>query len=93
MKPLKFKKSDYLFIKEKFPSFYKVLSKKAKLVDGEYQIALANMDEYDIYFDACGDELMEALTPDNSELSEDGLRLEAAWDYADREGFPLDEKN
>lgn len=41
------------------------------------------MDEYDIYFDACGDELMEALTPDNSELSKDGLRLEAAWDYAD----------
>lgn len=83
MRPLNFKKSDYLFIKERFPNFYKLLSKKAKLINGEYEIPLKDMDEYDIYFDACGDELMEALTPDDSELSKDGLRLEAAWDYAD----------
>lgn len=41
--------------------------------------------DYDYYFDVVGDYIAESQTP-AGELSEDGLRLESAWDYADWTG-------
>lgn len=43
---------------------------------------MQNETDYDYYFDIVGDYVASSLN-EAGELNEDGLRLEAAWDYAD----------
>lgn len=43
---------------------------------------MQNERDYDYYFDIVGDYIATSLN-ETGELNEDGLRLEAAWDYAD----------
>lgn len=81
METLRFKKDDFQFIKEKYPQLYKIY-KNPYEKNGIVYVPLPSFDVYDRYLDETvgniGDSLNEA-----GELSEDGLRLEAAWDYAD----------
>lgn len=87
---LKFRKKDYLWIKEEFPDFYSLLKPTAHTVGDEVYIDLANQAAYDVIFYATGDVLGDALN-DEGELNADGQRFEEAWDYADREGKPIGE--
>lgn len=91
-RPLKFKLKDYEFISHKFPAYYALLSPKASPHDDEIWINLKGQEDYDHLLDSLCLELGDALT-DEGDLNNDGLRLEAAWDYADREGIPFSEKN
>lgn len=84
VRPLKFRKKDYFWIKEKFPDFYSLLKNTAHPVGAEFYIELADQDAYGVIFDGTADVLMNEVT-DEGELSKDGLRFEKAWDYADRE--------
>lgn len=43
---------------------------------------MQNERDYDYYFDIVGDYIATSLN-EVGELNEDGLRLKAAWDYAD----------
>lgn len=90
-RPLKFRKKDYLWIREKFPDFYKLLTPTAHVVDKEVYVETADQAAYDVIFYATADVLGDALN-DEGELNADGLRFEEAWDYADREGVPFGEK-
>lgn len=86
-RPLKFRKKDYLWIKGKFPDFYKLLTPTTHTVNNEVYVETADQVAYDVIFYATGDVLGDALN-DEGELNDDGLRFEEAWDYADREGNP-----
>ncbi len=89
-RPLKFRKKDYLWIKEKFPDFYKLLKPTAHAVDNEIYVETKDQTAYDVIFYATGDVLGDALN-DEGEPNDDGLHFEEAWDYADREGEPIGE--
>jgi hypothetical protein len=52
--------------------------KKMEIVN----VPMQNERDYDYYFDIVGDYIATSLN-ETGELNEDGLRLEAAWDYAD----------
>lgn len=81
MERLRFKKDNFQFIKEIPPDLYKIY-KNPYEANGIVYIQLPTFEVYDKYSDETvgfiGDSLNEA-----GELSEDGLRLETAWDYAD----------
>lgn len=88
---LKFKQKDYSFISRKFPSYYALLSTSAAQHGDEIWVGFGTQENYDHLLDQLTLELGDALN-DAGDLNEDGLRLEAAWDYADREGVPFGEK-
>ena len=90
-RPLKFKLKDYDFISHKFPKYYNLLVPNAYMHGNEVWINIKDQEDYDQFLDKLCLELGDALD-DDGELNEDGLRLEAAWDYADREGVPFGEK-
>ena len=50
--------------------------------NGIVNVPMQNERDYDYYFDIVGDYIATSLN-EAGELNEDGLRLEAAWDYAD----------
>jgi hypothetical protein len=52
--------------------------KKMEIVN----VPMQNERDYDYYFDIVGDYIATSLN-EVGELNENGLRLEAAWDYAD----------
>lgn len=84
MRNLRFKKDDFQFIQKTYPN----LSAKFKNTyeeDGIVNVPMKNESDYDYYFDVVGDYIADSLN-DAGELSEDGLRLESAWDYADWTG-------
>ncbi|WP_270336064.1 hypothetical protein [Ligilactobacillus agilis] len=89
-RPLKFRKRDYFWIKNRFPKFYKLLKDTAHIVNDEVYVEVADQGAYDIIFDGTAYVLMDEVT-DDGELTKDGLRFEEAWDYADREGKPIGE--
>ena len=82
METLRFKKDDYQFIKEKYPQLYK-LYKNPYEKNGIVYVPLPSYDVYDKYIDATVDCIADSLDENHDELSEDGLRLESAWNYAD----------
>lgn len=88
---LKFSKKDYEFIEHRFPDYYKQLVARASQHGDEVWISIKDQSDYDRLLTAIALEIGDAATPDG-EMSKDGLRLEAAWDYADREGVPFGEK-
>lgn len=90
-RPLKFKLKDYHFISHKFPSYYDLLSSSATQHGDEIWVSFGTQEGYDNLLDQLCMELGDSLT-DDGDLNEDGLRLEAAWDYADREGVPFGKK-
>ena len=90
-RPLKFKIKDYDFISRKFPEYYRLLVPNASRHGDEMWIDTKNQEAYDYLLDNLCLELGDALN-DEGNLNRDGLRLEAAWDYADREGVPFGEK-
>lgn len=90
-RPLKFRKRDYFWIKNRFPKFYKLLKDTAHIVNDEVYVETVTQAEYDIIFDGTADVIMDEIDPEKSELTKDGLRFEEAWDYADREGKPIGE--
>lgn len=84
MRNLRFKKEDFQFIKEKYPDLY--LKFKNPYEDTNVvNIPMKNDTEYEYYYDIVGDYIADSLD-EAGELSEDGLRLESAWDYADWTG-------
>ena len=84
MRNLRFKKEDFQFIKEKYPDLY--LKFKNPHEDNDVvKIPMRNDTEYEYYYDIVGDYIADSLD-EAGELSEDGLRLESAWDYADWTG-------
>lgn len=89
-RPLKFREKDYLWIKKTYPEFYALLKDTAHVVGNQVYVETAGQTEYDVIFYATGDVLGDALN-NNGELSQEGLRFEEAWDYADREGKPFGE--
>ncbi len=84
MRNLRFKKDDFQFIKEKYPELYSKF-KNTYEENGIVNVPMKTEADYDYYFDVVGDYIAESQTP-AGELSEDGLRLESAWDYADWTG-------
>ncbi len=90
-RPLKFRKRDYFWIKNRFPKFYKLLKDTAHIVNDEVYVETVTQAEYDIIFDGTADVIMDEIDPEKGELTKDGLHFEEAWDYADREGKPIRE--
>ena len=90
-RPLKFKIKDYDFISRKFPEYYRLLVPNASRHGDEMWIDTKDQEAYDYLLDNLCLELGDALN-DEGNLNRDGLRLEAAWDYADREGVLFGEK-
>lgn len=90
MGKLRFFENDVYFLKNKYPELYKILwndiDPKFKYDDNynmnvtyrEYkdELELREIEEDFVL------EIADSLTPDNSDLSEDGLKLEKIWDYA-----------
>ena len=89
-RPLKFKIKDYDFISRKFPSYYGLLVPHATRHGDEMWIDTKDQEAYDYLLDNLCLELGDALD-DEANLNKDGLHLESAWDYADREGKPIGE--
>ncbi|OYS21663.1 hypothetical protein CBF60_06315 [Lactobacillus taiwanensis] len=81
MRNLRFKKDDFLFIRTTYPSLF-IKFKNSYEENGIVNVPLQNETDYDYYFDIVGDYVASSLN-EAGELNEDGLRLEAAWDYAD----------
>ena len=71
MRNLRFKKDDFLFIRTTYPSLF-IKFKNSYEENGIVNVPMQNERDY------IATSLNEA-----GELNEDGLRLEAAWDYAD----------
>lgn len=90
-RPLKFKKNDYAFISDKFPNYFRLLKAKAHDENDEVWVETKDQSDYDHLLDELCLELGDALNNEGN-LSSDGLRLESAWDYADREGVPFGQK-
>ncbi|WP_215485417.1 hypothetical protein [Lactobacillus gasseri] len=84
MRNLRFKKEDFQFIKEKYPDLYLKFKNPHEDTD-VVNIPMRNDTEYEYYYDIVGDYIADSLD-EAGELSEDGLRLESAWDYADWTG-------
>ena len=81
MRNLRFKKADFLFIRTTYPSLF-IKFKNSYEENGIVNVPMQNERDYDYYFDIVGDYIATSLN-EVGELNEDGLRLEAAWDYAD----------
>lgn len=81
MRNLRFKKADFLFIRTTYPSLF-IKFKNSYEENGIVNVPMQNERDYDYYFDIVGDYIATSLN-EMGELNEDGLRLEAAWDYAD----------
>lgn len=81
METLRFKEDDFQFIKEKYPNLYSEF-KDTCCKNGIIYVPMPTKADYDYYFDIVGDYIATSLDK-SGELSEDGLRLESAWDYAD----------
>lgn len=81
MRNLRFKKDDFLFIRTTYPSLF-IKFKNSYEENGIVNVPMQNERDYDYYFDIVGDYISTSLN-EAGELNEDGLRLEAAWDYAD----------
>lgn len=71
MRNLRFKKDDFLFIRTTYPSLF-IKFKNSYEENGIVNVPMQNERDY------IATSLNEA-----GKLNEDGLRLEAAWDYAD----------
>ncbi|KXN76782.1 hypothetical protein AYJ53_00900 [Lactobacillus johnsonii] len=56
----------------------RTVMKKMEIVN----VPMQNERDYDYYFDIVGNYIATSLN-EAGKLNEDGLRLEAAWDYAD----------
>ncbi len=82
METLRFKKDDFQFIKEKYPQLYKIY-KNPYEKNGIVYVPLPSYDIYEKYSDETVGCIGDSLNEAHSDLNEDGLRLEAAWDYAD----------
>lgn len=87
--PLKFRKKDYFWIKKQYPRFYSLLKNTAHVVDDEVYVEIADQAAYDIIFEGTADVIMDDIDLGKGEMTQDGLRFEEAWDYADREGKPI----
>ena len=81
MRNLRFEKDDFLFIRTTYPSLF-IKFKNSYEENGIVNVPMQNERDYDYYFDIVGDYIATSLN-EVGELNEDGLRLEAAWDYAD----------
>ena len=81
MRNLRFKKDDFLVIRTTYPSLF-IKFKNSYEENGIVNVPMQNERDYDYYFDIVGDYIATSLN-EVGELNEDGLRLEAAWDYAD----------
>ena len=85
METLRIKKDDFQFIKEKYPQLYS-LYKNPYEKNGIVYVPLPSYDVYDKYMDETVGCIGDSLNAAHSDLNEDGLRLESAWDYADWTG-------
>ena len=81
MRNLRFKKGDFLFIRATYPTLF-LKFKNSYEENGIVNVPMRNGSDYDHYFDIVGNYIASSLN-EAEELNEDGLRLEAAWNYAD----------